>query len=559
MTDITQIPISKLVAWDGNVRKTAGADTALAELAASIAAHGLINNLVVNPEKKGAYAVVTGGRRLAALQLLVKQGKKKADDTVACQILPAEANATEISLAENFVREEMHPADEFDAFKMLADQNMPAADIAARFGVTEKVVLERLKLARVSPVIIKAYRDGKTTLDCVMAFAVTDDHKRQERFWKSCPEWARTNRRQIRDSLTEGEIDATDRMVRFVTLQAYEKAGGTVRRDLFTDGDQGVFITKPDLLNELAAAKLQTKIDAALKDGWKWADVLAPNDHETTYKLKSIQPAGKKDTFKPEQKANAGIFVRILPGGELDVLEGYVKPGDAKAAKSADPRAKDKAKAKPAEQAGLSQSLTDDLIGQRTAAIAAELTGQPLLALRAVVHSLGMKAVYGTFNSDDRPVDVNFKHTDHPIGFAERCKPKAVVELEEQRKAWKKKLPAESKFWQWCLDADQKQLLSLLAFCAAQSCTNGELLIEPLGLDMAKWFMPTVDNYFGRIGKPQIVADLKEIGKGNLLSPEKTGKADAASFAERTAKGSGWLPKLLRTAKPGKKPQKKAA
>ena len=39
MTDTTSIPLNKLVAWDGNIRKTTGADTALAELAASIAAH----------------------------------------------------------------------------------------------------------------------------------------------------------------------------------------------------------------------------------------------------------------------------------------------------------------------------------------------------------------------------------------------------------------------------------------------------------------------------------------------------------------------------------------
>lgn len=72
MTDITSIPLDKLAAWEGNVRKTAGADTALAELAASIAAHGLINNLVLQPEKKGVHAVVTGGRRLAALQSLAQ-------------------------------------------------------------------------------------------------------------------------------------------------------------------------------------------------------------------------------------------------------------------------------------------------------------------------------------------------------------------------------------------------------------------------------------------------------------------------------------------------------
>src|SRR5690242_1705437 len=155
MTSTTLIPLNKLVAWDGNVRKTAGADTALAELAASIAAHGLINNLVVLPEKDGLHPVVTGGRRLAAHQLLVEQGMIAADHPVKCEIRQDAATALEISLAENFIREDMHPADEFDAFKVLADQGMPAADIGARFGVTESAVLSRLKLARVSPVIVK--------------------------------------------------------------------------------------------------------------------------------------------------------------------------------------------------------------------------------------------------------------------------------------------------------------------------------------------------------------------------------------------------------------------
>lgn len=45
----------------------------------------------------------------------------------------------------------MHPADEFEAFRDLVDGGMPEADVAARFGVTEAVVKQRLKLARVSP------------------------------------------------------------------------------------------------------------------------------------------------------------------------------------------------------------------------------------------------------------------------------------------------------------------------------------------------------------------------------------------------------------------------
>jgi hypothetical protein len=76
----------------------------------------------------------------------------------------------------------MHPADECEAFRDLGDKGMPAADIAARFGVTEAVVNKRLKLSRFSPVIIAAYRAGKLDLEQVMAFAISDDYKAQGYF-----------------------------------------------------------------------------------------------------------------------------------------------------------------------------------------------------------------------------------------------------------------------------------------------------------------------------------------------------------------------------------------
>ncbi|MGA3346971.1 MAG: ParB/Srx family N-terminal domain-containing protein [Terracidiphilus sp.] len=66
----TTIPYKKLFAWDGNVRKT-GSRKGTADLAASIAAHGLLHFLVVRKDKHGRYAVIAGRRRLLALKALV--------------------------------------------------------------------------------------------------------------------------------------------------------------------------------------------------------------------------------------------------------------------------------------------------------------------------------------------------------------------------------------------------------------------------------------------------------------------------------------------------------
>ncbi|MGO9171794.1 MAG: ParB/RepB/Spo0J family partition protein [Rhodomicrobium sp.] len=78
MTDepfMRMIPLSKLVSSLANVRKT-GRDYGIEELAASIAAHGLLQNLTVRPVLDGKgnetakFEAVAGGRRLAASKVL---------------------------------------------------------------------------------------------------------------------------------------------------------------------------------------------------------------------------------------------------------------------------------------------------------------------------------------------------------------------------------------------------------------------------------------------------------------------------------------------------------
>lgn len=142
-------PLNKLVPSPANARKTGGL-SGIEELAASIKAHGLLQNLQVRPGAKGTYEVVAGGRRLAALQWLAKGKNIGKREPIACHVLDEE-DATEISLAENMIRVQMHPADEYEAFKALADQGKGPEDIAARFGCSPMTVKKRLSLVRSAP------------------------------------------------------------------------------------------------------------------------------------------------------------------------------------------------------------------------------------------------------------------------------------------------------------------------------------------------------------------------------------------------------------------------
>jgi ParB family chromosome partitioning protein len=149
--------------------------TGVEELASSIAAHGLLQSLSVRPmldsegAETGKFAVCGGGRRLAALQLLAK--RKQIAKTYLVPCLISEGDEEEASLAENIVRENLHPADQYEAFKRLADEQCCGAEeIAARFGVTPQVVRQRMRLGAVSPKLMQHYRDGNLDLDQLVDF-----------------------------------------------------------------------------------------------------------------------------------------------------------------------------------------------------------------------------------------------------------------------------------------------------------------------------------------------------------------------------------------------------
>ncbi len=142
------------------------------QLAASIEAKGLLENLVVQPAGNGEtdsmYDVVAGGRRLAALKLLAKRKKLARDHRVPCLVLGNGTGAIEASLTENFMRIPPHPADQFEAFAKTGD-GLSTDAIAARFGITKTFVDQRLKLASVSPRLVAEYRAGAMTLEQLTA------------------------------------------------------------------------------------------------------------------------------------------------------------------------------------------------------------------------------------------------------------------------------------------------------------------------------------------------------------------------------------------------------
>ena len=390
--ELLSVPLASLVPSRFNVRRHSVGQ--IEELAALIEAQGLLHNLVVTEQEVGRgksrklkFAVAAGERRRRAMLLLQQRGRLPKEHEVLCELVPPE-RALEVSLAENCGREAMHPADEFEAFKALIDEGKGVEDVAARFGVSVLTVQRRLKLSALSPKLLALYREDGINLDQLMALTLSDDHAVQEHTWFDAQPWDKTPA-ALRRRLTVGEVEAAgSALVRFVGIEAYEAAGGVVRRDLFDD-EQSRFLSDPALLERLATEKLEALAGTARQEGWKWvearlsvdsmalrqfapcahmnrkptaaeqeeldsldrraaeleqqaqalddapewspdeAEMIDLEEQDIAARRKVIHEALK--TWTLEQKAHAGVIVTIGRDGDVEVMRGLVRDEDRKA------------------------------------------------------------------------------------------------------------------------------------------------------------------------------------------------------------------------------------
>ncbi len=379
------IPFDQLVLSQSNVRRVK-AGVSIPELAEDIARRTLLQSLNVRPaldadgQETGIFEVPAGGRRYRALELLVKQKRLARTAPIPCIVKLSDdgISAEEDSYAENALREQLHPLDQFRAMQAMVDRGSAVEDIAAHFMTTPAVVRQRLKLASVSPKLHDIYADDGMTLDQLMAFTVSDDHDRQEQVWEMLAHSFNKSAAFIRQRLTENSVRVADKRVRFVTVDAYVAAGGCVMRDLFEDDDGG-WLTDPALLNRLVEEKLGVETSRIEAEGWKWVIAAVDLPWNVTNGLREVagnevpmtadeqamlvqaqeemerieaewaddpnvpdeihdridalereisRLAERPVTFDPAEMAIAGVFVTIEADGSLCVERGYVRPED---------------------------------------------------------------------------------------------------------------------------------------------------------------------------------------------------------------------------------------
>ncbi|RQQ78890.1 ParB/RepB/Spo0J family partition protein [Burkholderia stagnalis] len=311
--DVRDLPLKRLVASPYNVRRVPR--TGIKELALNIwHTGGLLQNLVVHamkvgPKKAQTFGVAAGERRRLALVYLLEHGYIPADYPVRCLVVPV-ADAVLLSATENEMREPMHPADACDAYRVLVDAGRAVAEVAEIYGVSVQTVHRRLKLARVSPTLVELFRDDQIGADQMMALALSDSHDEQERAWFDAQPHDR-HAQAIRRKLIAGERDfLNNRVALYVGIDAFEAAGGSVRRDLFSD-DGSAWYSDQALMERVALEQLGVVAAEVLNEGWGWVEPVLTFDYHARCRFVQIAPTSVPPTDEQQQELDE-IDARVV-------------------------------------------------------------------------------------------------------------------------------------------------------------------------------------------------------------------------------------------------------
>lgn len=494
---IINIKLKDLIAHPKNVRT--GSDKKEDEsLKASIKAHGLLQGLVVTEAGKGKYKVVAGNRRLSALQSLVEEKSRKEDFEVPCMII-LEEDAVEVSTAENLMRSDMHPADEYEAFRyMIEVDKANITQVANRFGKTELDVQKRMALGKLHPDLLKAFRADKIELQALMAFTLCNDQKKQLSVFKSLNNWEKDNPRAIREKLLNKSVTPDDKRVKFVGLEAYEKAGGKITADLFSENK---FLDDSVLLEKLYSEKMNKKIEGLKAEGYAEVEMKPENYYTKPSKYTELDKAPKSAA----EKAKVTVWVGFDYNDKLEITYLKSKKAEKKTAGKSDKK----------DMGGMSQALTLDMKLERLGAMQMALVDSP-----SAVELLFFQVSKDCFSHNPHGTDIRVHR--HLAKASSAAAKLFDAKLKALPLEWLKEKTEREQFIAFMNlnGADKLKIVSAVTACCLDASllnpkdsSSCEHAIAMSKVRAHTLWRPNQENYFSRITKDQLLGIGKAVSE----------------------------------------------
>ena len=607
---IEMVPLSALVKSPMNVRTVPYPVESVRGLADTIMAVGLIQNLVVHTLPDGLSGVAAGGRRLAALQLLLSEKRIDNGYPVIVKRVSDEL-AVVASMVENNQRAAMHPADQIAGCRTLSELGKTPAQIGDQLGYAGRHVQRMLKLANLAPELITLLAEDKLDVGQCQALSLESDQARQvEIYQRVKAQYSQTPAHLLKRAVTDTEISVCAPRFVFVGREMYEAAGGVVREDLFSAQD-GDGTADSVLVDRLVQEKLDTlALAVQLDEGWSWSlaretPVKNYGEDRTTYLLlpepavqytadeqqrldelyatqeatetfedeaaiqvliDETESAASARAWTAEHKAASGVVVS-LNDGELHVQRGVQKKVQEDACASQNT-------AENSSTLHMVASSTPDAADEISLPLLTKMSSERILAVQAALMQQTPKAVAllawtlcgdvfkgGSTGRNPLQISLNCSHyslcNNAPSGqegagyvalMAEGARLEALLP-----EGWRKDFTT-------FFTLDGQTLLSLLGFCVACS-VNGvqtrecghtsrsplDALETALEFHLRDWWQPTKANFFSQLKHAQITGALNEAGAtGVARDAEKMKKGDAAESAESHMAENRWVPVWMR-------------
>lgn len=301
------IPIEQLKPHPDNPRKDVGD---VAELAESIKANGIFQNLTVIPDDD-TYMVVIGHRRLAAAKLA---GLKE----LPCMVVEMDAKE-QIStmLLENMQRNDLTVYEQAQGFQMMLDLGESESDIAEKTGFSKTTIKHRLKLLELDPEEFRKSQERQPSMADYIELEKISDPKERNKALKSIGtdnfKWAVN---QAKRNIEEREAHkAWGKLFKELGIVEVEPKIVDKKEDLF-DCKYVSYDSAPKK-NDISAIK------KAAKSGWVSGYAVR---YSCVHVLGNDKPKGKK-TKSPEEKAVEAKVRRVkkVEAQAKELRESFIK------------------------------------------------------------------------------------------------------------------------------------------------------------------------------------------------------------------------------------------
>lgn len=509
----------------------------------TVRARGVLVPLIVRPNcAEGAFEIVAGARRFTAATIVA--GEKGEAEPMPCAILEEgdDAAALEASLIENVARRDADEVTQWVTYTRLVREGRSIADISDTFGMPEAMVKRILALGNLLPRIRSLYAKEKISAGTVRHLTMAS--KSQQRAWLAlfddadayCPQG-----QQLKNWLFGGgAISAAH------ALFDVEASGLSIIADLF--GDERYFADS-DAFWTAQLAAIEERRARFLDAGWSEVVVLPNGEYFREWEHRHAA-----------KRKGGRVYIEVRESGEVDIHEGYVTAKEAARLEKGE-KIETAAKVSRPELTARMQTYIDL---HRHAAVRAELTGHPAVALRLMVaHAIAGSPLWNVRVEPQSAKDDDVRESIE-VSRAEAVfdeKRRAVLALlgfdaEEPTVTGGNSTPLADLF-QRLLDLPDRAVMDVIAIVMGETLFAGRAAVEAVGLhigvDMATWWNADDAFFDGLRDKEVLTALVAEVGGAEVAAANAKEKGatlkaivrDHLDGSNGRTKVEGWVPRWM--------------